>query len=75
MYHTAIHSYRLFESPRSVVFVVTDELGKQSEQATVTIVFNPIDDNPLLDLNGPVEVGNDYTTYYTEDSSLPITVS
>ena len=62
------HIHRPTDSPRAVTFVVSDQLGGQSQPATATINFNTIDNPPVLDLNGPTSPGNDHTIMYTEGS-------
>ncbi len=66
--------YRPSDAPRMATFVVADQLGGQSNPATVTINFNTIDNPPVLDLNGPTSPGNNFTTSYTE-GGVPVPVS
>ena len=63
------------EQPRSVTFVVSDPEGGQSNIATATIVYNSVDNAPILDLNGPFQPGNDYVTSYTEgETPIPVSI-
>ena len=54
--------------------MVTDEDGAQSIPAIATIMFNMSDNKPLLDLNGPLQSGFNYTINYNEDTQMPIPV-
>ena len=57
-----------------MTFVVSDELGTQSNTATARIIYSSVDNPPILDLNGPLQPGNDYATTFTEGEP-PIPVS
>lgn len=61
------------EPPRVVTFVVSDELGSQSNTAMATINFESVDNPPILDLNGPLQPGTNYMTSFTEEET-PISV-
>lgn len=61
-------SYRSFSSARVVVFTVIDSFGSPSEQATVRVTFDAIDDTPVVDLNGPQAAGVNYSIDYNEGS-------
>ncbi len=61
------------EPPRIVTFVVSDELGSQSNSAMATINFESVDNPPILDLNGPLLPGTNFVTSFTE-GGMPISV-
>lgn len=64
------------EPPRDVTFVVSDELGTQSNTATARIIYSSVDNPPILDLNGPQQSGNDYATTFTEgEPSIPVSAT
>ena len=65
--------YRSQEPPRVVTFVVSDELGSQSNTAMATINFESVDNPPILDLNGPLQPGTNFMTLFTE-GGMPIPV-
>lgn len=60
--------------PREVIITVIDLDGTQSNPATVTVLFTNIDNPPILDLNGPMVPGRNYSAVYLENSD-PVSVS
>ena len=45
-----------------------DSFGSPSQQATVRVTFDAVDDAPVLDLNGPQTAGVNYSIEYNEGS-------
>lgn len=61
--------------PRIVTVITTDSFGANSEQAVARINFLSVDNNPpVVDLNGPLASGLNYSTTFVEGSSNPIPV-
>lgn len=56
-----------------MIFTVIDEFGSIGNQATAFVTFNSTDDSPILDLNGPIQSGLDYSVQFIEGSA-PIKV-
>ena len=55
---------------RNVTFEISDGLDS-SEPDAVAVSVAPINDAPLLDLNGPNQAGRNFRTTFVEDSSEP----
>ncbi len=66
---------RPFPSLRQIAFTVVDADGALSATAKAIIMFNSTDTSPVLDLNGPLLNGVNYTTIFNEDTGVPIRVS
>ena len=61
--------------PRTVTVIATDSFGANSEQAIARINFLSVDNNPpVVDLNGPLASGLNYSTTFVEGSSNAIPV-
>ena len=55
-----------------VIFTVTDLEGEESIPAKVMILF---EDRPLLDLNGVDQIGVNFTIYYNNVSTIPVSMN
>ena len=70
-----VSSYRPYPTPREVIFVVSDDRSAQSFPATARVTFNSSDDTPIIDLNGPMVPGLNFTVTYNEDTEDPVKVT
>ena len=56
-----------------MTFIVTDQMGSQSNAAMARINFDSVDNPPILDLNGPLQPGTNYETSFTEgDAAISV---
>ena len=61
------------QSPRMISFIAADEVGATSMQAFAIINFESIDNPPMIDLNGNMIAGMNFSAVFTEGSSaIPV---
>ena len=61
------------QSPRMISFIAADEVGATSMQAFAVVNFESIDNPPMIDLNGNMIAGMNFSTVFTEGSSaIPV---
>lgn len=64
-------SYRgTIQSPRLIIFTATDNVGDTSMEARAIVNFESIDNPPMVDLNGNLIAGVNFSTMFTEGSSM-----
>lgn len=56
--------------PRRISFTASDSLGAISQEAFAIINFEYVDNPPMIDLNGNSFAGVNYSTVFTEGSSM-----
>nr|MCU0566371.1 DUF4347 domain-containing protein [Oculatellaceae cyanobacterium Prado106] len=54
---------------RTFTFSLTDSANQSSNPAIATITVTPVNDPPLIDLNGSNDAGNDYSGTFTENGA------
>ena len=53
-----------------ISFTATDDFGLTSLEAIALINFESVDNPPMIDLNGNLIAGVNFTTVFTEGSSM-----
>ena len=53
-----------------ISFTATDDVGSTSQEAFALINFESVDNRPIIDLNGNLIAGANFSTVFTEGSSM-----